>query len=164
MRGLVLGVVLVLTVAGAVRADGGLTDAVAAAYFPRTVDAGLHAIAHERVAELSACECLEHDGIRPGTAEVLAWNSGDANPIAGAVQQWVNSPLHDGILSDSSYGRIGCAEVVSAGVHWYACVLADGPLPARPAPSAPEVLAIPDTAVASPVSCTIGSRLRALPA
>jgi hypothetical protein len=117
MRGLMLGVMLVFTIAGPVRADVGLTDAVAAAYFPRTADEGLHAIAHQRVAELSACACLDHDGIRPGTAEVLAWNSGEANPIGGAVQQWINSPLHDGILSDRSYGRIGCSELISGAVH-----------------------------------------------
>jgi hypothetical protein len=161
MRGLMLGVVLVLTNVGVVRADSGLTDAVAAAYFPRTVDAGLHAIAHERAGELSACACLDHDGIRPGTAEVLAWNSGEANPASGAVQQWINSPLHDGILSYSSYGRIGCADVVSGAVHWFACVLAAGPLPA---PSAPSVGLLPDTAVPSHAHGGFGARLRSWPA
>ena len=34
-------------------------------------------------------------------------------------------------LSDGSYGRFGCAELVACGVHWFACVLAAGPLPAR---------------------------------
>ena len=160
MRGIVLGVVLVLTIVGPVQADTGVTDAVAAAYFPRTVDSGLHAIAHERAAELSACACLEHDGIRPGTAEVLAWNSGEANPGGNAVQQWMNSPVHDGILSDSSYGLIGCAEVVSGAVHWFACVLAAGPLPAQ---SGSSVALLPNTAVLTDAGGAIGSRLRSWP-
>jgi hypothetical protein len=162
MRGLVLGVVLVFTIVGPVRADGGLTDAVAAAYFPRTVDSGLHSIAHERVAQLSACACLDHDGIRSGTAEVLAWNSGEANPSGGAVQQWIKSPVHDGILSNSSYGRIGCAELVSGAVHWFACVLAAGPLPT---PSGPSIALLPNTALPSHgQGVVIGSRVRSWPA
>jgi hypothetical protein len=159
-RALILGVLLVLTSVGVVRADAGLTDAVAAAYFPRTVDSALHAIAHERAEELSACACLEHDGIRPGTAEVLAWNTGEANPAGGAVQQWINSALHDGILSDTSYGRIGCADVVSGAVHWFACVLAAGPLPA---PSAPSVGLLPNTAISSHAH-GVGVRMRSWPA
>jgi hypothetical protein len=158
MRGLILGMVLVLANVGVARADAGLTDAVAAAYFPRTVDAGLHAIAHERAQQLSACACLDHDGIHPGTAEVLAWNSGEANPAGNAVQQWVNSPVHDGILSDTSYGLIGCADVVSGAVHWFACVLAAGPLPA-PAPGG----LIPNTAVPSQEHGVTGLRLRSWP-
>ena len=141
---LVIGA-LILSTAGPVRADDGLTDAVAGAYFLRTTDGGLHAIAHERAAELAACECLEHDGIRPGTAEVLAWNNGGVGAAANAVEQWTHSPIHDGILSNASYGRIGCAVAVGGGAQWYACVLAAGPLPA--ASAAPPGVAIPDTAL-----------------
>lgn len=141
MRYLILGAVLILSMAVPVRADVGLTDAVAAAYFPRTVDEGLHAIAHQRVIEISACGCLEHNGMRSGTAEVLAWNLDVANPVASALGAWRGSSTHNAILSDRQYGRIGCAERVVAGVHWFACVLAAGPLPAPP------VLALPDTAM-----------------
>jgi hypothetical protein len=138
-----------LPMASPVRADDGLTNAVAAAYFPRNVDTNLHAIAHARVAELAACECLEHDNMRPGTAEVIAFNAGMSNPAAHAVAQWSGSPAHDAILSNRSYGRIGCAETVAAGTHWFACVLAAGPLPAPP-PPAPPVLLLPNTAMAAP--------------
>lgn len=131
MRYLLLGVVLLFATAGVVRADGGLTDAVAAAFLVRNVDAGLHDIAHARVREISASGGLEHDGMRAGTAEVLAFNAGQASPIANAVNQWIDSPVHRAILSDGSYGRIGCAEAVVAGTHWFACVLAAGPLPAQ---------------------------------
>jgi hypothetical protein len=144
--GLLLGVLFVLSTAGPVRADGGLTNAVASAYVPRNVDSGLHSIAHQRVTESSACDCLDHDGMRPGTAEVLAWASGVANPIAHTVGKWMDSPEHNAILSDRSWGRIGCAELVVDGTHWFACVLAAGPLPAAAAPAAP-VLVLPDTAM-----------------
>jgi hypothetical protein len=131
MRYLMLGAVLLFSTAGVVRADGGLTDAVATAYLVRNIDAELHEIAHARVGEMSAAGELGHDGMRPGTAEVVAWNLGQANPIGNAVSQWIDSPLHNAILSDRSYGRIGCAEAVVGGTHWFACVLAAGPLPAH---------------------------------
>lgn len=130
VRYLLLGVVLVLSIAGPVRADGGLTGAVAAAYFPRTLDEGLHEIAHQRAAELRSCRCLEHDRMRPGTAEVLYFNTGGANPVQSAVAAWAGSPVHHAILSNRSYGRIGCAVAVEGDTHWGACVLASGPLPA----------------------------------
>jgi len=151
LLGALLGVLLILGTAGPVRADGGLTAAVAAAYFPRNVDAGLHEIAHQRVAEARACNCLDHDRMRAGTAEVLAWNQGAVNPITAAVAMWAGSSVHHGILSSRSYGRIGCAEALDGSTHWFACVLAAGPLPAgataaAPAPAAP-VSVLPDTAM-----------------
>jgi hypothetical protein len=141
MRYLVLAAILLLSTAGAAQADAGLTDAVADAFLVRTVDPGLHDIAHARVAELAATGELSHDRMRPGTAEVLAFNEGAANPVAHAVGQWIGSSFHRGILSDGSYGRIGCAELVADGTHWFACVLASGPLPAQPAMG----VALPDT-------------------
>jgi hypothetical protein len=140
---LLLGAVLVLSTAAPVRADAGLADAVAAAYFPRTADEGLHAIAHQRAAEISSCECLDHGGRRSGTAEVLGWNVRVASPIGHVVEQWIDSAGHNAILSDRSLGRIGCAEGIVDGVHWFACVLAAGPLPAQAAP----VMMLPDTAL-----------------
>jgi hypothetical protein len=111
------------------QADDGLTSTIASAYFPRYVDTTLHAIAHERVAELAACECLNHDGIRPSTAEVIAFNGGADNPIQTVLNQWQESPPHNDILSNRSYGRIGCAELVDGDTHWFACVLTWGELP-----------------------------------
>jgi hypothetical protein len=147
LLGVLLAVVLVLATAGQVRADGGLTTAVAAAYFPRNVDSALHDIAHQRVAELRSCRCLEHDRMRSGTAEVLAYNTGVANPVGTALASWAGSALHNGILSNTTYGRIGCAELADGSTHWFACVLAAGPLPAG-ALAGPIVVALPDTAVA----------------
>jgi hypothetical protein len=164
MRGLLyglLGVLFVLSAASPVRADGGLTDAIASAYFLRNVDSGLHSIAHQRVAEISACDCLDHDGMRPGTAEVLAWVRGVENPIAHTVGKWTDSPEHNAILSDRSWGRIGCAELVADGTHWFACVFAAGPLPAA---AAAPVLVLPDTAMpAEPPRVPRGSRSLAIP-
>ena len=145
MRYLVLGAILLLSTAGAVRADGGLADAVAAAFLVRHVDANLHDIAHARVAEVAAAGRLAHDGMPPGTAEVLAYNTGVSNPVANAVGQWIASDLHRGILSDGSYGRIGCAETVVDGTHWFACVLTKGPLPAQRVSTASA--ALPDTSM-----------------
>ncbi len=161
-----LGVVLLLSTAAPVRADTGLTGAVASAFFARTADAGLHEIAHQRVAELSACDCLEHDRMRAGTAEVLGWNDGAPNPVASVVGQWIGSPGHSAILANQTYGRIGCAELVDGGTHWFACVLAPGPLPARPAPAAravqgaAPVVALPDTAMPAVDSSDGGSTVR----
>ncbi|HET9417084.1 MAG TPA: hypothetical protein VFP30_06025 [Candidatus Limnocylindria bacterium] len=159
MRYLVLGAILLISTAGTARADGGLTGAVANAFLVRTVDSGLHDIAHARVAELAADGQLSHDGMRPGTAEVLALNQGVSNPVANAVGQWIGSSFHRGILSDGSYGRIGCAELVSDGIHWFACVLATGPLPARAAPA----VALPDTGLARPFALPAGARWSAVP-
>ena len=163
VRYLLLGIVLILSIAGPARADSGLTGAVAAAYFPRTVDDGLHAIAHERVAELRDCRCLEHDRRRSGTAEVLYTITLGPNPIQSAVSNWAASPLHHAILSDRSYGRIGCAEAVDGDTHWLACVLAAGPLPADAGSNSSSATAftLPDTAVAlPPASVRFGPLLR----
>ena len=93
------------------------------------MDDGLHAIAHQRAEELRACNCLEHDGMRPGTAEVLYSSTLMPNPVQSAVAKWMASPVHNGILSDRSYGSIGCAEAAQGDTHWLVCVLAAGPLP-----------------------------------
>jgi hypothetical protein len=86
--------------------------------------------------------------MRPGTAEVLVWNRGEANPVANAVWRWMGSPTHNAILSDRQYGRIGCAERSVGGTHWFACVLAAGPLPAQPVAAPLPVVVLPDTAMA----------------
>lgn len=149
MLRLLIGIALAACAMSPVRADSGLIAQVAAAYMPRFEDAGLHAIAHERVTEISACaSCLTHDLRRVGTAEVLGLNAGAADAIAGVIGQWRGSAEHDAILADRRWGRIGCAEQVVAGVHYFACVLAAGPLPvAAPASTAPTVILLPDTAM-----------------
>jgi hypothetical protein len=161
VRALVLlAALLVLLIPAPVRADAGLTETVAAAYFPRTLDVRLHSIAHARVAELAACDCLTHNGMLSGTAEVLARNFNVPTPVASAVRQWMGSPSHHAILTSTTYGRIGCAVTLANGWHYFACVLAEGPLPAGStrgaAPPArgvaPAVVTVgpllPDTAVA----------------
>ena len=147
---LLLGGVLLLLSPVLVRADTGLTSAIANAYFLRTVDENLHSIAHQRAAELAACNCLSHSGMRSGTAEVIAYNVGMPNPVGEVVNQWIGSPGHNALLSDTSYGKIGCAEVVSGGTHWFACVLAKGPLPAPVA--APPAAILIDLPAAPPAS------------
>jgi hypothetical protein len=148
MRYFLLGVLLVIGLAQPVRADGDLTGAVAGVYGTRTVDAGLHAIAHERVMEISSCgACLNHDGMRAGTAEVLGYNAGYANPIARVVASWQGSVVHDGILSDRSLGRIGCAHRVVDGGHFFVCVLASGGSWGDPGGPDAGAMALPDTAM-----------------
>ena len=152
MRYLVLGVVLLgstLVTPGSARADDGLTDAVASAFLVRHVDAGLHEIAHARAAEIAATGEMTHDGMRSGTAEVLAYNRGVQDPIANAVGQWIDSDLHRGILSDGSYGNIGCAEAVAGDMHWFVCVLTTGPLPAQ---GSGGTTALPDTRMAPAIT------------
>lgn len=135
-RRLAIAAGLVLAITTPVRADGGLTGAVAASYFPRNVDAGLHSIAHARASEISACPtCMNHSLMRAGTSEVLAYNFGSADPIGEAVAGWRNSPMHNSILGNGSLGSIGCAQVAVAGVNYFACVLAPGALPSGPAPA-----------------------------
>lgn len=158
MPRLLIGLVLVILLTSPVRADSSLTAAIAAAYLPRFEDAGLHAIAHERVIEISACDdCFTHDLMRAGTAEVLGFNAGLTDPVTAIIGQWTGSPGHDAILSDPRWGRIGCAEVVAGGAHYFACVLASGPLPAPPpisppisppnSPPDPPAALLPDTAM-----------------
>jgi hypothetical protein len=165
LLGALLGVILALGVSAPVRADAGLTAAVAAAYFPRNVDGALHDIAHQRVAESRACGCLDHSRMRPGTAEVLGWNQGKADPISTAIVGWARSSLHHGILSNGSYGRIGCATLLDGGRFWFACVLAAGPLPAGATTvgAAGPVAALPDTATALPSGPATGGRAGLIP-
>jgi hypothetical protein len=146
---LAVAAALLLTFATPVRADAGLTAAVAAVYFARTVDAGLHDIAHQRVMEISSCSgCMNHDLRRSGTAEVLGVNSGMPNPAASIVQGWRGSAVHHAILSDSGWGRIGCAERVVGTTHYFACVLATGgAVASAPRAPPPVTLSLPDTAL-----------------
>jgi hypothetical protein len=154
-----LGILLALVRPSPMLSDEGLTALVNAAYFPRTEDPELHAIAHQRAVEVSTD--WSHNGIRPGTWEVLAYNAGFTDPASKAVSQWLGSVTHHAILSNPDLTRIGCAEYVTAdGTSWFACVLA-GPVSTKPtvAPSVqvapspqalptPQPVLLPDTAIA----------------
>jgi hypothetical protein len=119
----------------------------------RTVDPGLTSIAERRVVEI-ATE-FSHDGADPCCVEVLAWNSGFADPITHIVDQWQGSPQHWAILTDPSYTAIGCAVAFVQNRAYAACVLNESgvavsadPAPATPAPTpAP---ALPDTSMSAP--------------
>jgi len=153
---LVLAIALALAITSPVGADGGLEGAVAGSYFPRSVDAGLHAIAHQRVLEISACpNCFTHALMRAGTSEVIAYNFGSADPVGDAVRGWRGSSTHNAILSNGSLGSIGCAQALVGVTSFFVCVLAPGGgavafAPAAPvaqavAPAGGAPLALPDT-------------------
>jgi hypothetical protein len=147
MRTLILAGLMVFALAAPARADSGLAGAVGATWLARTADASLHAIAHERVLEISACgDCMTHDLMRPGTAEVLGFNAGFPNPVARIVSAWKASAVHNAILSDSTFGRIGCAERVVGADHWFACVLGAG-WGSGGAPGGQTTVTLPDTAM-----------------
>lgn len=151
MPRVLLALLLLVASSAPARADTGLTDAVGAAWMPRYTDAALHAIAHERVVEITCEGCFNHTGMRPGTAEVIGYNGGYADPVAKVVADWQASSAHDAILRDRSFGRIGCAETVVGSRHYFVCVLGTGPLPPAPTPpSEPAGLLLPDTASAAP--------------
>ena len=104
-----------------VLADADLTALVNAAYFPRTESAQLHDIAHQRAVEISSD--FSHNGMRPGVAEVIAYNSGFPDPIAHLISQWQGSPPHDAILNDRNLTLIGCGTYFDGVTTWAACVL-----------------------------------------
>ena len=123
-------VVVALAIAGAwllapisAYSDTDLEALVAEAFHARVQDAGLHEIAHQRAVEISCEGCFSHDGIRPGTAEVLAYNGLGAER---AVQQWLGSPDHSAILSDPQWGLIGCGSHTTSSVYYAVCVVAVG--------------------------------------
>ena len=93
-------------------------------------------------------------------------NQGLANPVAAAVASWTGSALHDSILSNTSYGRIGCAEAADGSTHWFACVLAAGRFQlglsriAATGAAAHVVAALPDTAMSdSPIAWSARARV-----
>jgi hypothetical protein len=125
----VLLALLLALIPSAAGADTGLTDSIAAAYFPRTVDARLHDLAHKRAAEIVTDYGHRYlseldNGQWAGWGEVIGWNTGYSDPEAAIVSGWRNSPPHNAILSDRSYTAIGCAEAIAGLSHYFACVLA----------------------------------------
>ena len=124
MRYFLMGVILVLVLATPARAAGDLTSRVEARWGGRYESVTLHDIARQRVLEISRCGlCMTHTLQRSGTAEVLGWNSGYPDPIRQVIRSWAHSSVHNGILSDRSLHRIGCAHRVVSGKHFFACVL-----------------------------------------
>lgn len=149
--GVLLLLMMVLTVS-TTRADVTLEVAVNAVTINHAPDDRLHDIAHQRAVEIVTD--FSHAAMRPGTAEVLAWNSGYPDPAAHIVQQWLTSPVHLAILTNPAYTLMGCA-THTVGVAFYAaCVLSDGPtvptvsptpepvptdpVPTEPVPTVPE--------------------------
>lgn len=139
---------------------------LAATGITRTVAPDLTVIAEQRAAEVSTDATFSHDLMRGGTAEVLAWNSGAADPAASALRQWRDSPVHWAILTDPSLVRIGCGHATGQdGRDVFACVLDWGGSPQTqaivPAPPAeipptqapttqPPLTPLPDTALPPP--------------
>lgn len=94
----------------------------------RGVDPGLTEIAEQRAQETATDATFNHDSMRPGTWEVLAWNLNyPGDPARRAVEQWQGSAGHWEILTNASLTRIGCGHAVGPdGRHNFACVLAQG--------------------------------------
>ena len=150
-------VVVALAVAGAwllapisAYSDTDLTALVNQTFIPRTEDASLHDIAHQRAVEISTD--FSHAGIRPGTAEVLAYNGLGAER---AVQQWVGSPDHYAILMDPRWTRIGCGSHTTSGVYYTACVLAGEPVEVARTPNPTPVGSIPTSGATPPPPVTL---------
>jgi hypothetical protein len=141
----ILAALLLLLIPGSVLSDSDLTQAVNAAFLPRTEDPALHELAHQRA--LQASLDFSHTGAT--TAEVLAYNSGSADPIATVISQWLGSPAHAALLSDPSFTSIGCGAVTVNGTYYAACLLSRGP--AAIVPPAEMPYHPPATAPAPPV-------------
>ena len=157
--------ILALAIAGAwllapvsVYSDADLTGLVNSAYFPRTESAELHAVAHERAVEIAQPGGWCHCGQRPGTAEVLAYNAGYADPVSHAVGQWQQSPGHHAILSNPALNTIGCGSHFDGETYWFACVLTygDSPPPQAPVPAPPAEVP-PPTPISQPIRTPIGN-------
>ncbi len=118
-----LGTTIALLRPQPVLSDSDLTQAVNATFLPRTEDPALHELAHQRA--LQASVDFSHTGAT--TAEVLAYNSGFADPIATVISQWLGSPAHAALLSDPSFDRIGCGSATVNGTYYAACLLSRGP-------------------------------------
>lgn len=156
-------VLALVLIASTTRADVTLEAAVNAVTIEHAPDNRLHDIAHQRAVEIVTD--FSHAAIRPGTAEVLAWNFGQPDPAAHVVQQWLTSPVHLAILTDPAYTLMGCATHTVGGALYAACVLATSLTPVSselvptpndtaPAPPAgtepvptPPVLMLPDAAM-----------------
>ena len=117
---LTLGIAIALLRPQPVLSDSDLTQAVNAAFIPRAEDPALHELAHQRALQAS----LDFSHVGATTAEVLAYNSGFADPIATVISQWLGSPAHAALLSDPSFDLLGCGAVTTSdGTYYAACLL-----------------------------------------
>lgn len=159
-----LGLAIALLRPSPALSDTDLTGLLNTTFLPRTTDASLHALAHERAqyqVTYSGGFCgegsLTHDGSTG--AEVLACNYEGPEKT---VQQWLGSAPHAAILLDPSLTLIGCGSAPGDdGATFWACTLSAGsqptpaPIPVAPAPPVigtgpgptpvPLVLLLPDT-------------------
>ena len=164
--GYLVAVVLIGTVIAAnpkpVLSDPDLTALVGSTFLPRTESADLHSIAHQRVIEIQSD--FSHNGAT--TTEVIAWNTVGMERL---VQQWVESPPHNAILSDPTLNLIGCAWDFDGSRYWGVCTLGIGtvqptvqpaptPVPAAPAPQpTPTPAGEPREAHGTPNPVAVGS-------
>jgi hypothetical protein len=146
-RTIVLALVLGLLLPAPVAADADLEAAVASATIFRSHDAALHERAHQRV--LQIVTDFDHCCLSAGEAEVVGWNAGFDDPVTAMVDGWLRSADHRDIIVDPDYTRIGCAETVADGRHWFACVLSVGNVPdsQTPEPDPQTPGALPNTAM-----------------
>lgn len=91
----------------------------------RSVDPGLQAIADQRVIEIQSS--FDHHLKRPGTTEIIAYNSGYADPVRQLVTQWHESAPHWAILRNPALTRWACA-VTTAGENTYGVCVFSGAL------------------------------------
>lgn len=132
-----------------------------------TVDPNLTAIAQRRAIEVSTDATFSHDGMDPCCYEILAWNSGTADPVTTAMEQWRGSPSHWAILTNPTLTVIGCGYAKGQeNRDVFACVLTQGqarapaptpvttPAPVattapapHPPPTTPTVTVLPNTAM-----------------
>ena len=116
-----LALVLLLVLPSVTAADPELTSLV---LIPgRIEDPALHDIAHARAYEASLN--WSHDGMRPGTAEILAQGP-------DPVTQWLASPPHAAIIVDPYWNRVSCGtyDYFSACVFTHAEPIQPTPIPA----------------------------------
>jgi hypothetical protein len=121
----------------------------------RQVDSTLQARAAVRAVEIQTD--WGHCCVSWGEGEIIAWNSGQDDPISYLVGQWIGSPEHHVIMFDPDYDRIGCATSYRAPRTYGVCLFADSetrdpaPTPApgapAPAPAPAPVVRIPNTSM-----------------
>lgn len=105
-----------------VSASSGLEAQVSSVFgINRTVSGDAQALAAQRAVQVVTD--WSHNGVPAGYAEVIAKNTDLAGGMVRAVNQWLTSPPHAAILSDSRYTQIGCAAHVDGGWYYAVCLL-----------------------------------------
>jgi hypothetical protein len=145
-----LGIGLLLGSPAPTRADGAATlEALIAQAtgINRTADAYLRQLAQQRSAEIASN--FAHRSMPElsdwSWGEVLAYNSGYADPYAQAITQWRNSPDHWSVLT-WDLPHIGCDHRQVGDRHYFVCLIGRPPNVSTPAGSSPIVTEIPNTA------------------